>query len=79
MTNVQNENELEQNPKAHPQGNAVKNPEDWVTKDEPMTGAQASYLQTLCEEAKTEFDPQLTKADASLMIDELQKKTGRGQ
>ncbi len=71
--------DVEQNPKAHPHGNAVKNPEDWVTKDEAMTGAQASYLQTLCEEAEQEFDPQLTKAEASLMIDELQKKTGRGQ
>jgi Protein of unknown function (DUF3072) len=69
----------DENPKSNPQGNAVKDPENWVTKDEPMTGAQASYLKTLCEEADKEFNPDLTKADASVMIDELQKATGRGQ
>lgn len=66
-------------PKQHPTGNAVKDPEDWVTGDEPMTGAQASYLQTLSEEAGEEFDPSLNKADASKRIDELQEKTGRGE
>lgn len=70
---------VDENPKSNPQGNAVKDPENWVTKDEPMTGAQASYLKTLCEEADKEFNPDLTKADASVMIDELQKATGRGQ
>ena len=69
----------ESNPKTHPQGNAVKNPENWVTKDEPMTGAQASYVKTLSEEAGRDFNPDLTKAEASLLIDELQKLTGRGQ
>lgn len=49
-----------------------------TTGDEPMTGAQASYLSTLSEEAKEEFDESLTKADASKRIDELQQKTGRG-
>jgi hypothetical protein len=49
-----------------------------VTGDEPMTGAQASYLETLSEEAGEEFDPKLSKADASKRIDELQEKTGRG-
>ena len=68
-----------ENPKAHPTGNAVKDPEQWVTGDEPMTGAQASYLQTLSEEAGEEFEPDLTKADASKKIDELQEKTGRGE
>ncbi|WP_435170494.1 DUF3072 domain-containing protein [Falsirhodobacter sp. 1013] len=65
------------NPKSHPTGNAEKNPEDWVTGDEPMTGAQASYLKTLSEEAKTDFDETLTKAQASERIDELKKETGR--
>ena len=65
-------------PKQHPTGNAVKDPEDWVTGDEPMTGAQASYLQTLSEEAGEEFDPSLTKAAASERIDQLQETTGRG-
>jgi len=58
--------------------NMIKAPEDWVTGDEEMTGAQRSYLQTLCEEAGEEFDPNLTKAEASKRIDELQQQTGRG-
>lgn len=61
------------------QGNAVKDPEDWTTGDETMTGAQASYLKTLCEEAGEAFDPSLTKADASRRIDALQARTGRGR
>lgn len=59
--------------------NRIKDPEDWTTGDEPMTGAQASYLKTLCEEANEEFDGSLTKAQASQRIDELQEKTGRGK
>ena len=58
--------------------NTIKNPDDWTTGDEPMTGAQRSYLKTLSEEAKEEFDDKLTKAEASKRIDELQQKTGRG-
>lgn len=59
--------------------NVVKDPHEWSTGSESMTGAQASYLKTLCEEAGKEFDPKLSKADASLKIDELQAKTGRGR
>lgn len=66
------------NPKTEPTSNAEKDPDDWTTGDEPMTGAQASYLKTLSEEAGTEFDDTLTKADASKAIDALQEKTGRG-
>ncbi|QJW83257.1 DUF3072 domain-containing protein [Ramlibacter terrae] len=62
-----------------PHSNMEKDPEDWVTGDEPMTGAQRSYLKTLSEEAKVEFDDKLTKAEASKRIDELQEQTGRGQ
>ncbi|MGH2704926.1 MAG: DUF3072 domain-containing protein [Actinomycetota bacterium] len=58
--------------------NTEKDPDDWVTKDEPMTGAQASYLKTLSEEAGEEFDHSLTKAAASKRIEELQAKIGRG-
>ena len=58
--------------------NMSKDPEDWVTGDEPMTGAQRSYLKTLSEEAHEPFDENLTKAKASKRIDELQRKTGRG-
>ena len=60
------------------EGNTQKNPEDWVTGDEPMTGAQRSYLHTLAEEAHEEVDDALTKAEASRRIDELQAETGRG-
>jgi hypothetical protein len=49
-----------------------------VTGDESMTGPQASYLKTLSQEAGEEFDPDLTKAEASKRIDELQHETGRG-
>ena len=59
-------------------GNMAKDPDDWVTGDEPMTGAQRSYLKTLSEEAHVDFDDHLTKAEASRRIDELQKLTGRG-
>ena len=60
-------------------GNLQKDPEEWVTGDEEMTMAQASYLKTLCEEAGEEYDPSLTKAEASRRIDELQAVTGRGK
>ena len=73
----------EQNPKTQDQdtqgSNTQKDPDDWVSGDEPMTGAQASYLKTLSEEAHEEFDDSLSKGDASLKIDELQDKTGRGK
>jgi hypothetical protein len=60
------------------QPNPEKDPDDWVTGDESMTGPQASYLKTLAQEAGEEFDPDLTKAEASKKIDELQHETGRG-
>jgi hypothetical protein len=68
------------NPKGHPVSNAVKDPDDWTTGDQPMTGAQASYLKTLSEEAHDDeaYDPELTKAEASKRIDALQEQTGRG-
>lgn len=58
--------------------NMVKEPENWTTGDEPMTGAQKSYLKTLSEEAGVEMNKNLSKAEASKKIDELQHKTGRG-
>ncbi|UWR21969.1 DUF3072 domain-containing protein [Sulfitobacter sp. S190] len=60
------------NPKENPTGNAIKDPEDWVTGDEPMTGAQASYLKTLCEQNGEEYEDGLTKAEASERIEALQ-------
>jgi hypothetical protein len=59
--------------------NPEKDPEEWVTGEEPMTGPQRSYLQTLCREAGEEFDERLNKAAASKKIEELQEKTGRGK
>ena len=69
------------NPKAEPEpgSNTVKDPDDWTTGEEPMTGAQASYLKTLSEEAGEAFEPGLSKAEASRRIDALQAKTGRGR
>ncbi|WP_210506191.1 DUF3072 domain-containing protein [Naasia sp. SYSU D00057] len=58
---------------------ASKDPSDWVTGDEPMTGPQRSYLDTLAREAGEELPADLTKAEASENIDRLQDKTGRGQ
>ena len=56
-----------------------KDPDEWVTGDESMTGSQASYLKTLATEAGEEVDEDLTKAEASRKIDELQERTGRGR
>ena len=61
------------------QGNTIKDPDDWTTGDEEMTGAQRSYLHTLAEEAGEEITDDLTKAEASKKIDDLQEKTGRGR
>ncbi len=60
------------------QRNAEKDPSDWVTGDEPMTGPQESYLQTLAQEAGEEVSTDISKAEASKRIDELQDRTGRG-
>jgi hypothetical protein len=72
---------MDDNPKTNPDpgSNTIKDPADWTTGDEAMTGAQASYLKTLSEEAGEEFDPGLSKAGASKRIDALQEKTGRGR
>ncbi|WP_197381178.1 DUF3072 domain-containing protein [Mycolicibacterium mengxianglii] len=56
-----------------------KDPQDWVTGEEPMTGPQRSYLNTLAREAGQEVPQEMTKAEASKMIDELQSQTGRGE
>lgn len=82
-TRTRQVNRTAENPKLAGTGDApsnqIKDPQDWVTGDEPMTGAQASYLKTLSEEAHDPdaFDPGLHKADASRRIDELKERTGR--
>ena len=67
--------------KATSGSNTQKDPDDWVSGDEPMTGAQASYLKTLCEQAHIPeaFDEGLTKAEASKLIDEMRKQAGLGE
>jgi hypothetical protein len=64
---------------SEPERSPEKDPDDWVTGDEPMTGPQESYLRTLAREAGEEMDPGLTKAQASRRIEELQRRTGRGE
>lgn len=61
-----------------PMENAEKDPSDWVTGDEPMTGPQRSYVHTLAQEAGRDVPDEMTKAEASALIDELQAQTGRG-
>ena len=73
---------MSDNPKTAPHtgaSNVEKDPDAWTTGAEPMTGAQASYLKTLSEEAGEAFDPNLTKAEANKRIDALQAKTGRSR
>jgi hypothetical protein len=67
-------------------GRPDKDPDDWTTGDEPMTGPQASYLHTLAQEARgdeggdgVDIPTTLTKAEASKLIDDLQQRTGRGR
>ena len=64
------------NPKTTLDSNTQKDPEDWVSGDDPMTGAQASYLKSLCEQAgcPERFDEKLTKADASKLIDAMRER-----
>lgn len=74
-------NEALEHPKSDPAAHAEKPVNDWTTGDEPMTGPQASYLKTLCEQAgkADEYDSGLSKAEASKRIDALQEITARGQ
>jgi hypothetical protein len=65
-------------PQDKPQS-TIKDPEQWTTGGEPMTGAQDSYLHTLAREAGEDVPEDLTKAEASQKIDELQEQTGRGK
>ena len=64
------------NPKTEPTDNIKKDPDEWVSGNDPMTGAQASYLKTLCEQAGTPelYHDNLTKAEASKLIDEMRER-----
>jgi DUF3072 family protein len=74
----QNQDQSQLNNDNKARSNTIKDPEDWTTGDEPMTGAQRSYLKTLSDEAGEDLNENLTKAEASKRINELQQKTGRG-
>jgi hypothetical protein len=74
----QQHNQQQEQPESSAPSNTVKDPDQWKTGDQSMTGAQASYLRTLSDEAGEPFDERLTKAEASKRIDELQERTGRG-
>ncbi|HVL56805.1 MAG TPA: DUF3072 domain-containing protein [Burkholderiaceae bacterium] len=76
---MNDENPKKSDPQAAAESNLQKDPQDWVTGDEPMTGAQASYLKTLSEQAHEPFEGNLTKAQASQRIEALQQATGRGR
>jgi len=67
-----------ENPKLDPDAPNKKEPDEWVSGDDPMTGAQASYLKTLSEEAgdPDAYDENLTKAEASKRIDALKQELG---
>ncbi|MBM3606626.1 MAG: DUF3072 domain-containing protein [Alphaproteobacteria bacterium] len=64
------------NPKSHPSDNAQKDPDAWISGDDPMTGAQASYLKTLSEQAEEPdaYEESISKAEASKRIDALKAK-----
>ena len=66
------------NYKTEPTDNTKKDPDEWVSGNDPMTGAQASYLKTLYEQAGTleKFNENLSKAEASKLIDEIRPKAG---
>ena len=68
------------NPKVAPSpaSNLEKDPDDWVSGDDPMTEAQASYLKTLSEQAHDPetFSDKLSKAEASKRIDALKQELG---
>lgn len=78
MTDTSDQQQLPEIDASLEGSNLEKDPDDWTTGDEPMTGAQASYLKTLSDQAGEPFATDLTKADASKRIDELQDATGRG-
>ncbi len=74
-----NDSEMLGAPTPQQAGTTEKDPGQWVTGDEPMTGAQRSYLDTLAREAGEQIGADLTKAEASEHIDRLQSATGRGE
>jgi hypothetical protein len=80
QSNKQQTSARTENPKLdpNPPTNTQKQPDEWVSGDDPMTGAQASYLKTLCEEAgdPDAYDETLTKAEASKRIDALKQELG---
>ncbi|TPJ40350.1 DUF3072 domain-containing protein [Mesorhizobium sp. B2-5-4] len=64
------------NDNADVSANIDKDPDEWVSGDDPMTPSQASYLKTLSEQADdaASFEQGLSKAEASKRIDALRAK-----
>ena len=58
-------------------GSPAKDPEDWATGDEPATAAQLSYLETLRRDTGKDVPENLSKAEASKLIDELRGESPR--
>lgn len=79
MTSTSDTPDIPVSPSSDVTQNAEKDPADWVTGDEPLTGPQRSYLETLAREAGEDLPDNLTKAKASELIERLQEKTGRGR
>lgn len=75
VTKQSNQSALDQDSQG--ESNTVKNPDEWKTGDEPMTGVQRSYLKTLSDEANVPFEENLTKAEASKRIDQLRQRSDR--
>lgn len=51
---------------------SVPDPQTWQTGDEPATERQQAYVERLARDAGVEVPEDLTKAQASEAIDELQ-------
>lgn len=77
MTDVTNPDDEDVRSPAHPGPPAAKDPDEWVTGEEPTTGPQQSYLGTLARVPDESVPTDLTKAQASERIEELQRRTGR--
>jgi hypothetical protein len=58
---------LDEYPKTEPTDNTKQDPDEWVSGDDPMNGAQPSSLKTLCDQAGTPelYNDELSKAEAS--------------
>jgi hypothetical protein len=54
-----------------------KDPNDWVSGDDPITPSQKSYLDTLARQAGEELSADMSKAEASQHIERLKTQLGQ--